>query len=155
MTKAKTVLFGKAALVALLVTSMAGCASFAPLTTTGAVETLQTDESVAQAADVSNVYPVKSGDGAKIFIRVGGDPAINGLWTYYSVYDEELRGPRSWLLGDFNEVKIVRDTQTETALQISKTRVLENGDYATDTSYLIIAAPKPGDTTLTVTPAKR
>jgi hypothetical protein len=113
---------------------------------------LETDEGVAFAAGVASVQTLQAPE-AKLFTTAGGDPAINGLYTYYAQYSEEERGWRSWKVGDFNDVKVIKDTPSETGLEVSKSRIDERGDVKTETLYLIIPAPPAEAEALTVIPA--
>jgi hypothetical protein len=104
-------------------------------------------------ASVGDVFFMKENE-AKIFTTVGGDPAINGLYTYLAVIGEEQEYT-VYQLGDFNDVKVVSEKPGEIGLKISKSEVEQaSGDIKTADHYLLITVPKPGDKTVTITPAK-
>jgi hypothetical protein len=140
-------------IAAALALPLAACAtSLKPLGDAGQTVAMETGEGVAYAAGVAEVYFLKA-EGAKIFTTAGGDPAINGLYTYYAQFSEEDRSWRSFMVGDFNEITIVQDTPTQTGLRVSKSSIDANGDVRTETQFLLIPAPAPEAKSITVLPS--
>lgn len=132
---------------------MPGKADGVRLTASGQPASLAPAGEMGQAASVMRVTDLTA-DGVKLFITVGGDPAINGLYTYLAAYDEEERDWRTWMVGDFNEVEVVSDTATEIGLKASKSHIDQpTGDVKTETVYFLVTPPGPQDKTLRVTPA--
>lgn len=140
-------------LAAVLAFPLCACASTLTATSDAAQTiTADTSDGVASAAGVFSVQTLKAPN-AKLFTTTGGDPAINGLYTYYAVYSEDDRGWRSFMVGDFNDVAVVQDTETQTGLKVSKSHIDANGDVKTETLYLLIPAPSSAPTAVTVIPA--
>jgi hypothetical protein len=113
---------------------------------------LETQEHVQQAAGVVAVYDLKA-DGAKIFTTAGGDPAINGLYTYLAVFGDVETGWQIYQIGDFNDIAIVSDDGKQVGLKISKSAIKDDGNIATAESYVLVSIPAPGAKDITIAPA--
>jgi hypothetical protein len=92
---------------------------------------------------------------AKIFTRAGGDPAINGLYTYLAIYRSPAEGWRVFFVGDFNSIALDSQTPEQVVLKVSQSRIDANKlDPVTEEKRVIIAIPGIDAETTTVTPAK-
>lgn len=112
------------------------------------------DQDLSMAAGVVRVTDLDA-DGAKIFLTAGGDPAINGLYTYLALYIEDDRDWRVFQIGDFNEVSIVSQTKETVDLKASVSWVDQpTGDIKTEERFMRVSIPAQTDTALTVTPLK-
>ena len=109
---------------------------------------------IQQAASVSDVAQLQSG--AKIFSTVGGDPAMNGLYTYIAVYGEAPDVAwRVFQIGDFNSWSVHEDRGSEVVLKISRNWLDQStGEIGTMDEYLIVTTPSAASTSVTVTPAQ-
>jgi hypothetical protein len=118
------------------------------------IEAATGDDSLMAAAHVTDVRNIKDVD-YKIFSTAGGDPAVNGLYTYLAHYNEEDRGwTQIWMIGDFNSWDVVEESATRVVLQISRSWADQaSGDIKTVDEKLIIDLPAAADGKLTVTPA--
>lgn len=105
------------------------------------------------AAWVTDVRMIKDID-AKIFSTAGGDPAINGLYTYLALFTAPDGWTRVFQIGDFNSWEVVQESPTQVVLKVSRSWVEEgSGDIKTADEHLILKIPAEGETTLDVTPA--
>jgi hypothetical protein len=106
------------------------------------------------AAHVTDIHFVKDAD-VKLFSTAGGDPAINGLYTYLAMYDEDERGwSRIFMIGDFNSWEVVEESPVRVVLKVSRSWVEQaSGDIKTADEKLILDIPPSSTGTLLVTPA--
>lgn len=108
-------------------------------------------------AYVTDVTWIESSEtGAKIYSTAGGDPAINGLYTYIAIAtDEPGGGWQVFQIGDFNEWKIAEQTKDHVILEVSRSWVDQaSGDIKTVEEKLKVPLVAPGATELVVTPVK-
>lgn len=115
---------------------------------------IEEDQPGAYVTDVK--WLEKSEAGAKIYSTAGGDPAINGLYTYLAVYSEEPGGGWNvFQIGDFNEWKIVEETKEHVVLAVSRSWVEQSsGDIKTVEEKLSIPMVGSDAKEITVTPVK-
>lgn len=94
-------------------------------------------------------------NGAKVYSVAGGDPAINGLYTYIASYDTNEPGGawRVFQIGDFNSWSVAEDRGTEVVLAVSRSFMGDNGDIQTADERYIVSVPDADDTSITITPA--
>ncbi len=94
--------------------------------------------------------------GAKIYSTAGGDPAINGLYTYLAVSSEEPGGGwRVFQIGDFNSWEIAGSTDAHVDLKISRSWVEQaSGEIKTIEETLRVAFPAADATEVKVAPVK-
>ncbi len=84
----------------------------APLTPSGAPTPLtaeaasQGEDGLQWAASVVRVDPVP-GESAKLFGTAGGDPAMNGLYTYIAFYPSPAEGWVVYKIGDFLDYTVL------------------------------------------------
>jgi hypothetical protein len=112
----------------------------------------ETEPGVVTAAYVSDVDWIGE-TGVKIFATVGGDPAINGLYTYVSRFEppDEME---VYKIGDFEEYTLESHTATEAVLAVRQSRIDEKGEVVTESRRIIVSLPQSGGKEITVTPAK-
>lgn len=108
-------------------------------------------------ASVTDVRWIESSEtGAKIYSTAGGDPAINGLYTFLAVAgDSPDQGWRVFQIGDFNSWKIGEQTKDHIILEVSRSWVDQaSGDIKTVEEKLKVPLVAPSATELVVTPVK-
>lgn len=119
----------------------------------GPARTIAAEKDDMEAAWVTDVRMIKDVD-AKIFSTAGGDPAINGLYTYLALFTAPDGWTRVFQIGDFNSWEVVDESATQVVLKVSRSWIEEgSGDVKTADEHLIIKLPAEGATTLDVTPA--
>jgi hypothetical protein len=105
------------------------------------------------AAHVTDIHFVKDAD-VKLFSTAGGDPAINGLYTYLAMYVQPEGWSRIFMIGDFNSWDVVEESPTRVVLKVSRSWVEDGtGDIKTKEEKLILDVPATPDGALKVTPA--
>lgn len=133
----------------------------APLTANGSAETLiaePVEENIQWAASVVKVDYIPDTD-AKLFGTAGGDPAINGLYTYLAVYQSTADGWAVYKLGDFNDYTVLSTGPNRVDLEISQSGWNQETDSADTQVRKVIVRWTPGEdgappTSVTVTPAQ-
>lgn len=120
----------------------------------GPAVSIEAEDDHMPEAWVTDVHHIKGAD-FKIFSTAGGDPAINGLYTYLARYDEDERGwPQVYMLGDFNTWEVVEESPSRVVLKISRSSLDETtGNIKTADEKLIIDLPTTAEAPVTVTPA--
>lgn len=110
-------------------------------------------EDLSGAASVTDIHFVKDAD-VKLFSTAGGDPAINGLYTYLAIYTAPDGWTRIFQIGDFNSWDVIEESPTRVVLKVSRSWVEEgSGDIKTADEKLILDVPQDETSPLTVTPA--
>jgi hypothetical protein len=108
-------------------------------------------------AYVTDVTWIESSEtGAKIYSTAGGDPAINGLYTFIAIASDEPGGGwRVFQIGDFNSWKIGEQTKDHIILAVSRSWVDQaSGDIKTVEEKLKVPLVAPSATEMVVTPVK-
>jgi hypothetical protein len=120
----------------------------------GPAKAVEAEDDHFPEAYVTDVHHIKDAD-FKIFSTAGGDPAVNGLYTYLARYNEDERGwTQVYMLGDFNSWEVVEESATRVVLKVSRSWAeQESGDIKTADEKLIIDLPATGETPVMVTPA--
>lgn len=150
-----------AADVKVTTTTEAPAQAAAPLTANGAPETLSAEvveENIQWAASVVQLDPIPDSD-AKLFGTAGGDPAINGLYTYLAIYQSTADGWAVYKLGDFNEYRVLSTGPNRVDLEISQSTWNQTTDSADTQVRKVIVQWAPGEdgappTSVTVTPGQ-
>jgi hypothetical protein len=94
-----------------------------------------------EGAFVSQVVQLQTID-ARIYGVVGGDPAINGVFTYLAVFDEPIDAPQVYRIGNFNEFELVSEQPGQATLLVSRSEVDQaSGDVRTYAERLVIDIP--------------
>jgi hypothetical protein len=78
------------------------------------------DENLQWAASVIQIDELRNqGDlTAKLFGTGGGDPAMNGLYTYLAFFESAADGWRVFRLGDFLSYRIVSDARGRVVVEV-------------------------------------
>lgn len=122
------------------------------------VEPAEMTSNLAWAASVvqlDNLTNEENG-GVRLFGLAGGDPAMNGLHTHLSFYENPAEGNVVFSLGDFLSYRVLSEAPGRVDLEIRE-NTLNNGDIGTQTRYVIITWTETADgapTAITVTPAQ-
>jgi len=89
------------------------------------------DENLQWAASVSVVNDLRTEpDAAKLFGVTGGDPAMNGLYTYLAFYLSPGDGWRVFKIGDFLEYRIVSQRPGRVVLAIQESVMDRNSNIS-------------------------
>ena len=158
-------------LIVLAALALAACQPVAPQTTapaapaaespaplalkpSGPPRTVAAEGEPMEAAYVTDVRMVEGADGAKIFSTAGGDPAINGLYTYLALFTAPEGWTRVFQIGDFNSWEVVEESAERVTLRVSRSWIEEgSGDIKTAEEYLFVTLPDEQARTVAVTPA--
>jgi len=114
------------------------------------------------AASVVRVDPLlNQGDVAtiKLYGAGGGDPAMNGLYSYLAFFEGVDAGWTVFRIGDFLDYRVLDDRPGRVDLEVTESVVRdEGGDIGSRKRRLIVAWPVSGSDgapgTITVTPAQ-
>ena len=110
-------------------------------------------DDLSGAASVTDIHFVKDAD-VKLFSTAGGDPAINGLYTYLALFTAPDGWTRVFKIGDFNSWDVIEESPTRVVLKVSRSWIEEGtGDVKTAEEKLILDIPASEEAGLTVTPA--
>ena len=131
-----------------------------PLEPVGAPTTLGTDgdDNLQWAASVVQLVPIED-QSAKVFATAGGDPAVNGLYTYVAFFAGPADGWQVYRLGDFRSFDVRAITPGRIDLNITEDAVdPASGDIVQTTRRAIVRwTPGRGDappTGVTLTAAR-
>lgn len=148
-----------------------GCAPVEPaalqasaaFTPSGQVQTLQAeadDDTLQWAASVVrvDVVPNQQDGFAKMFGAAGGDPAMNGLYTYVAFFRGPAEGWRVFRIGDFLDYRIVAAAPGQIDLEIRESVMdPQTSDIGARTRRLIVswdASARDAPATIEVAPAR-
>lgn len=124
-----------------------------PAKPSGPAKAIEAEDDHMPEAWVTDVHLIKDAD-FKIFSTAGGDPAINGLYTYLAAYTQPDGWTRVYMLGDFNSWDVIEESPTRVVLKISRSWIEEGtGDVKTVEEKLIVDLPATPETPVSVTPA--
>lgn len=134
-----------------------------PLTATGPAVTIpaDADQTVQWAASVVRVDPLKKqGDYTiKLFGTAGGDPAMNGLYTYIAFFVSPADGWSVFKLGDVLDYRILSEVPGRVDLEVDES-IMDPATNAISSRKrrLIVAWAEPADggapLSVTATPAR-
>lgn len=129
-------------------------AAVEPAKPSGPAKAVEAEDDHFPEAYVTDVHHIKDAD-FKIFSTAGGDPAVNGLYTYLARYNDDERGwTQVYMLGDFNSWEVAEESPTRVVLKISRHELDQSsGDIKTIEEKLIVDLPSTGETPVMVTPA--
>ncbi len=134
----------------------------APLTPSGPAIPLtaeaETDENLQHAASVVRIDWVGAGS-AKMFGTAGGDPAMNGLYTYIAFSGEPADGWVVYSLGNILDYTVLASEIGSVDLDIHESTMDEATGNIGDRHRKVIVSWTPGDdgappTGVTITPAQ-
>jgi hypothetical protein len=119
----------------------------------GPPKSIEAEDDHMPEAWVTDVHHIKDAD-FKIFSTAGGDPAINGLYTYLAAFTPPDGWTRVYMIGDFNSWEVIEESPTRVVLKTSRSWIEEGtGDIKTADEKLIIDLPATPETPVSVTPA--
>jgi len=75
----------------------------------------------------------------KLFGTAGGDPAMNGLYTYLAFFESAGDGWRVFRLGDFLTYRVLSEARGRVVLDIRESVMNETGDIGTRARRLLIS----------------
>ncbi|WP_428149449.1 hypothetical protein [Brevundimonas sp.] len=138
-------------------------AQAAPLTPSGTPETLtvadasEGDDGLQWAAGVVRIDQIP-GDSAKLFGTAGGDPAMNGLYTYIAFYLSPAEGWAVYRIGDFLDYTVLSHAKGRIDLDVHESTYDQAKGEIGDRHRKIIVQWTQGaedtvPTAVTVTPA--
>lgn len=102
-------------------------------------------EEIGTAADVSQLQALPD-QNAKVFSLSGGDPAVNGLVTYFALFGGPAEGWRAYPLGDYAEWKVVEAKAGRVVLAVRQDTAGPNGDILKVERRVQIDFPSSGET---------
>ncbi|HOY78024.1 MAG TPA: hypothetical protein PLN33_09475 [Hyphomonadaceae bacterium] len=124
-----------------------------PAKPSGPAKAIEAEDEHMPEAWVTDVHHIDETD-FKIFSTSGGDPAINGLYTYIAAFTPPDGWTRVYMLGDFNSWEVVEESASRVVLKISRSSIEEGtGDIKTVDEKLIIDLPATPEAPVMVTPA--
>lgn len=138
-------------------------AAAAPLAASGPAVTLQpdADSNVQQAAAVVSLDDLtRQGDRTvKLFGTAGGDPAMNGLYTYVAFFQSPAEGWRVFRIGDFLDYRVLSEAPGRVDLEIEESVHDEASGQISSRKRKMIVSWTPGadgapPATVSVTPAQ-
>lgn len=132
----------------------------APLTASGAPTTLSVeagDDGLMSAASVVRVDWVAE-DGAKMFGTAGGDPAMNGLYSYIAFFGSPVDGWAVFKLGDVLDYTVLSSSAGRVDLDLHESTLNEaTAEIGSRHRKVIVTWTLPAEgetpTSITVTPA--
>jgi len=141
-------------------TEAAATPQAAPLTAAGAPTTLSVeagDDGPMSAASVVRVDWVAE-DGAKMFGTAGGDPAMNGLYSYIAFFGSPADGWAVFRLGDFLDYTVLSSSAGRVDLDLHESTLNEaTAEIGSRHRKVIVSWTVPAEgetpTAITVTPA--
>jgi hypothetical protein len=123
---------------------------------------VEANENLAWAASVVQVdYLQNQTDGgAKLFGLAGGDPAMNGLYTYIAFFESPGDAWRVFRLGDFLSYRLLSDSPGRVDLEIQESTMnQQSGEIGSRTRHVIVSWTRGEDgappEAITVTPARQ
>ena len=124
----------------------------------------ETDDYHQYTASVSDVTPLtRQGDGENdlavhLYGTSGGDPAMNGLYTYIAFWQSPADGHRVFRIGDFNSFRVVSERKGEVVLHIEENTIDSEGTIGSRSRRIAVSWTPPADgtspTTIRVAPAR-
>jgi len=122
----------------------------------------EADSNLAWAASVVRVDPLanEANGGVKLFGVAGGDPAMNGLYTYIAFFENPGSGWQVFQLGDFLDYRVLAEAPGRVDLEITESTMDDaSGGIGSRTRYVIVSWTRGADgaapETISVTPAEQ
>jgi hypothetical protein len=99
------------------------------------------EESLQWAASVVRLDPLRrQGVTAKLFGTAGGDPAMNGLYTYLAFFGSSDEGWRVFRLGDFLSYRLLAEAPGRLTLEVRESVMDQaSGAIGERTRRLVVA----------------
>lgn len=84
--------------------------------------------------------------GIKLFGTAGGDPAMNGLYTYLAFYVSPMDGWRVFELGNFLDYRILSESPSRVDLELNESVLDEaTGNISSRTRHIIVTWTRDAD----------
>ncbi len=138
-------------------------AAAVPLTASGAPvvhapeeasDTIDWAASVVRVDDIANQGAL----GVHLFGIAGGDPAMNGLRTYISFYENPAEGHRTFMIGDVLDYRILSSAPGRVDLELRESVMNAAAEIGTRARTVIVTwtAPPEGEApaSISITPAR-
>ena len=109
------------------------------------------DDNRQVEAGVIELTPLRrQGDGPNdlavhMYGTAGGDPAMNGLYTYIAFYQSPGEGHRVFQIGDFNSYRVVSETKGSVLLEIQENVMSDGGVIGSRTRRINVRWTPPAD----------
>ena len=123
----------------------------------------QTEDYHQYTASVVDPTPLtQQGEGERdlavhLYGTVGGDPAMNGLYTYIAFWQSPADGYRVFQIGDFNTFKVVNERKGYVLLEITENVIDGEGNIGNRSRRIAVSWTPPADgtspTSISVAPA--
>lgn len=123
----------------------------------------QTEDYYQYTASVTDVTPLtQQGEGERdlavhLYGTTGGDPAMNGVYTFIAFYQSPADGYRVFQIGDFNTFRVVTERKGHVLLEISENVMNPDGNIGHRTRRIAVSWTAPADgtspTSISVAPA--
>lgn len=111
------------------------------------------DDMLQWSAAVTEVHPMPN-QGAKLFSTAGGDPALNGLYTYLALFQGAAEGWRVFQLGDFESWRVLEEAPGRVLIEVRQSTLdPTTGQAVTATRRLSVSFDAAAPESVTVTPA--
>lgn len=107
------------------------------------------DEAREREASVTEVTELRQGNlAAKLYGTAGGDPAMNGLYTYLAFYHSPAEGHRVFMIGDFNDYRVHEEAPGRIVLDVEENYMNEaSGEIGNRSRRITVTwTPGPDDT---------
>ncbi|MBX9574151.1 MAG: hypothetical protein K2X07_00745 [Caulobacteraceae bacterium] len=119
-----------------------------PLTPAGPAQILsaEADPGLQNAAGVVELTPLE-GQGAqtvKLFGTAGGDPAMNGLYTYVAFFVDPAEGWRVFRIGDFLDYRVLSSTPGRVEVEVDESVMDSQTSEINSTTRRLILGWAPG-----------
>lgn len=115
------------------------------------------DDQRAYEASVSDIVQLRrQGQGQNdltvhLYGTSGGDPAMNGLYTYIAFYQSPAEGHRVFQIGDFNGYRLISERRGSIVLEISENMMDTQGMIGNRTRRINVSWAPPADGTAPAT----
>lgn len=119
-----------------------------------ASDTLEWAASVVRVDDIANQGAL----GVHLFGIAGGDPAMNGLHTYISFYENPAEGHRTFMIGDILDYRILSSAPGRVDLELRESVMNAAAEIGTRSRTVIVTwtVPPEGEApaAISITPAR-
>ncbi|WP_395943938.1 hypothetical protein [Brevundimonas sp.] len=111
----------------------------------GAASPAVSTEEMGTAADVSQFQALPALN-AKVFSLSGGDPAANGLVTYFALFGGPAEGWRAYAVGDYVEWKMTEARAGRVVLAVKQEAAGPDGNIRSQSRHVFIDFAWDGET---------
>ncbi len=135
---------------------MAGAPGFTQPNPASTPATLQPDEdehrgyeaSVGSITELRNQGSGENDLSVHLYGTAGGDPAMNGLYTYIAFYQSPAEGHRVFRIGDFNAYRLVSEAKGRIVLEVDENIMNDStGEIGSRTRRMAVSWTPPADGT--------